>query len=202
VLLATDSDTREFIATPSQLLKAAQDHLPRRINPFGWVLLKVTCRQARNQVIALLGVSENIPGLCIQSHSLCALCPAVNSYENHGTLEVKTLRERKHDASYARCKVDFNAGKMPGATPLGLQTLKVTPKEIEESFEDPFAVRLLPDGDYGSEDARYICLGRSVGLRPLFSVFWTDGKRYRVIISREMTKDEESFYDRRNAQNT
>ena len=78
---------------------------------------------------------------------------------------------------------------------------KVTPKEIEESFEDPFAVRLLPDGDYGSGDARYICLGRSVGHRPLFSVFWTDGKRYRVIISREMTKEEESFYDRRNAQN-
>ena len=78
---------------------------------------------------------------------------------------------------------------------------KVTPKEIEESFEDPFAVRLLPDGNYGNQEARYICLGRSVGNRPLFSVFWTDGKRYRVIISREMTKEEESFYDRRNAQN-
>ena len=52
-------------------------------------------------------------------------------------------------------------------------------------------MRLLPDGNYGSEDARYICLGRSVSSRPLFSVFWTDGKRYRVIISREMTKEEE-----------
>ena len=79
---------------------------------------------------------------------------------------------------------------------------QVTPKEIEESFEDPFAVRLLPDGNYGSEDARYICLGRSVSSRPLFSVFWTDGKRYRVIISRKMTKEEENFYERHNAQKT
>ena len=77
---------------------------------------------------------------------------------------------------------------------------KVTPKEIEESFEDPFAVRLLPDGGYGDDEARYFCLGRSVGSRPILSVFWTDGKRYRVIVSREMTKEEENFYDRHNAQ--
>jgi uncharacterized DUF497 family protein len=77
---------------------------------------------------------------------------------------------------------------------------KVTPKEIEESFEDPFAIRLLPDGGYGEAEARYVCLGRSVGNRPLLSVFWTDGKRYRVIVSREMTKDETSFYDRNYAQ--
>ncbi len=77
---------------------------------------------------------------------------------------------------------------------------KVTPKEIEESFEDPFAIRLIPDGRYGEGEVRYVCLGRSVGNRPLFSVFWTDGKRYRVIVSRQMTKNEESFYDRRYAQ--
>ena len=77
---------------------------------------------------------------------------------------------------------------------------KVTPKEIEESFEDPFAVRLLPDGTYAEGDARYFCLGRSVGNRPIISVFWTDGKRYRVIVSREMSKDEESFYERLKAQ--
>lgn len=77
---------------------------------------------------------------------------------------------------------------------------KVTPKEIEETFEDPFAIRLIPGSGYGDSDARYVCLGRSVGNRPLLSVFWTDGKRYRVIVSRQMTKDEESFYDRRYAQ--
>lgn len=77
---------------------------------------------------------------------------------------------------------------------------KVTPKEIEESFEDPFAVRLIPDGSYGDGDARYFCLGRSVNNRPIFSVFWTDGKRYRVIVAREMSAEEDAFYDRRNAQ--
>ena len=77
---------------------------------------------------------------------------------------------------------------------------KVTPKEIEESFEDPFAVRLLPESGYGDAEARYFCLGRSVNNRPIFSVFWTDGKRYRVIVSRQMTPEEENFYQRRNAQ--
>ena len=77
---------------------------------------------------------------------------------------------------------------------------RVTPKEIEESFEDPFAVRLLPDGAYAEGESRYFCLGRSVGNRPIISVFWTDGKRYRVIVSREMSKDEESFYERLKAQ--
>ncbi len=77
---------------------------------------------------------------------------------------------------------------------------KVTPKEIEEAFEDPFAVRLIPESGYGEDEARYFCLGRSVGGRPLFNVFWTDGKRYRVLMSREMTKEEEGFYERRNAQ--
>ena len=77
---------------------------------------------------------------------------------------------------------------------------KVTPKEIEESFEDPFAVRLLPDGDYADNNTRFFCLGRSIGNRPIFSLFWTDGKRYRVIISREMTEEERAFYDRLNAQ--
>jgi uncharacterized protein len=75
----------------------------------------------------------------------------------------------------------------------------VTPREIEESFEDPFCLRLLPDADKGSQ-ARYFNLGRSVAQRPLFSLFWTDGKRYRVIFCREMTPDETAFFERKNAE--
>lgn len=75
----------------------------------------------------------------------------------------------------------------------------ITPKEVEESFEDPFALRLLPDSGYGDVEARYFCLGKSVRGRPIFSVFWTDGKRYRLIFSREMTADECAFYERKNA---
>ena len=76
----------------------------------------------------------------------------------------------------------------------------VSPKEIEESFEDPFSIRLLPDIDDSSTgEARYFILGKSVSGRALYTVFWTDGKRYRVIQSRPMTEAEIGFYDRKNA---
>ena len=82
---------------------------------------------------------------------------------------------------------------------VGFKFDKVSPKEIEEAFEDPFAVRLLPD--YGDRsDPRYFCLGKSVTNKPVFSVFWTDGKKYRVILSRLMTDQELAFYDRKNAE--
>ena len=81
-------------------------------------------------------------------------------------------------------------------SPFGLKN--VTPREIEESFEDPFSLRLLPDS--GEGDARYFNLGRSTGDRGIFSVFWSDGKKYRVILSRDMTPEEVLFYDRKNSE--
>lgn len=77
---------------------------------------------------------------------------------------------------------------------------KITPREIEESFEDPFAIRLIPDQDLSDSDTRYICLAKTVGARPLFSVFWTDGKNCRVIFVREMDETELGFYERKNAE--
>ncbi|MGC3989187.1 MAG: BrnT family toxin [Chthoniobacteraceae bacterium] len=77
---------------------------------------------------------------------------------------------------------------------------KISPKEIEESFEDPFSLRLMPElADEGAE-ARYFNLGKSVNNTSLFSLFWTDGKQYRVIFSRPMTAEEEGFYDRKNSE--
>ncbi len=76
---------------------------------------------------------------------------------------------------------------------------KITPKEIEESFEDPFSIRLLPESGEESAQARYFNLGKSVGERSIFSVFWTDGKRYRVILARDMTPEETAFYNRKNS---
>ena len=72
----------------------------------------------------------------------------------------------------------------------------LTPKAIEESFEDPFSLRLLPDTESG--EARYFNLGRSADGTGIFSVFWTDGKSFRVIAVRRMTRDEENFFDRKN----
>lgn len=77
---------------------------------------------------------------------------------------------------------------------------KVSPREIEESFEDPFAIRLIPDQELSASEVRYICLAKTVGGRPLFSVFWTNGKKYRVIFVREMTDKESGFYERKNAE--
>lgn len=77
----------------------------------------------------------------------------------------------------------------------------ITPKEIEESFEDPFSIRFLPDiDDVSPSEARYFILGKSVAGRGIFTVFWTDGKRYRVIQARPMTEAESSFYERKNAE--
>jgi uncharacterized DUF497 family protein len=72
-------------------------------------------------------------------------------------------------------------------------------KEIEESFEDPFAIRLLPES-LADFPTRYFLLGRAVSGRPLFHVFRTDGKTYRVVASREMTEAEVNFYERKNAE--
>jgi uncharacterized protein len=78
---------------------------------------------------------------------------------------------------------------------------KLPPKDIEESFEDPFSLKLLPEGpEEGGKDARYYCLGRSLNGNSIFSVFWTDGKRYRVIFARHMTPEETYFYERKKAE--
>ncbi len=79
---------------------------------------------------------------------------------------------------------------------------KISPREIEESFEDPFSLRLLPDSLGEDEEARYFNLGRSIDQHGIFSVFWTDGKRYRVILAREMTPEETDFYERKNSEAT
>jgi len=77
---------------------------------------------------------------------------------------------------------------------------KVSHKDVEESFEDPFSIRIMPDFEEGSSgETRFFILGKSVSGQSLFTVFWTDGKRYRVILSRPMTEPEAAFYERKNS---
>ena len=78
---------------------------------------------------------------------------------------------------------------------------EISRKEIEESFEDPFSIRLLPDlEEVAGREARYFNLGRAISNRLIFTVFWTDGKKYRVVFSRLMTPEEETFYERKNSE--
>lgn len=73
-------------------------------------------------------------------------------------------------------------------------------RDIEESFEDPFAIRLLPDASRFSAQARFFNLGRSATGVGIFSVFRTNGKQVRVILSRSFTDDEAYFYQRKLSQ--
>lgn len=73
----------------------------------------------------------------------------------------------------------------------------MTPREIEESFEDPFAIRLLPDSSRFSAQARYFNLGMTAAGTGLFSVYRTNGKLFRVIYSRVFAPEEQVFYQRR-----
>jgi uncharacterized protein len=73
----------------------------------------------------------------------------------------------------------------------------LTPREIEESFEDPFAVRLLPDSARFSAQSRYFNLGLTAGGAGLISVYRTNGKLFRVIHSRAFSAEEQIFYQRR-----
>ena len=71
---------------------------------------------------------------------------------------------------------------------------------IEESFEDPFAIRLLPDSTRFGVQARFFNLGKSAAGQGLFSVYRTNGKVIRVILSRPFSESEASFYQRRMSQ--
>ncbi|MGO8926534.1 MAG: hypothetical protein ACLQU3_06580 [Limisphaerales bacterium] len=80
--------------------------------------------------------------------------------------------------------------------PFNLES-SLTLQEIEESFEDPFAIRLLPDSPRFSVQARYFNLGVSVGGAGIFSVYRTNGKQARVLYARPFEPEERFFYQRR-----
>lgn len=73
----------------------------------------------------------------------------------------------------------------------------LTLKDIEESFEDPFAVRLLPDASRFSAQARFFNLGQSTRGAGVFSVYRTNGKVFRIIHARVFEAEERFFYKRK-----
>ncbi len=73
----------------------------------------------------------------------------------------------------------------------------LTPRDVEESFEDPFAIRLLPDSGRFSVQARYFNLGKSATGLGVFSVYRTNGKQIRVIRARPFVPEEQFFYQRK-----
>ena len=75
------------------------------------------------------------------------------------------------------------------------------PAEIEASFEDPFCCRLAPDAASFTAQARYICLGKTLSGKGVFSIYRSNGNSCRVILSRPFTDEEEHFYDRKKQEN-
>jgi uncharacterized DUF497 family protein len=73
----------------------------------------------------------------------------------------------------------------------------LTQREIEESFEDPFAIKLLPDSARFSVQARFFNLGLTAGGEGVFSVYRTNGKQVRIIYARVFQPEERFFYQRK-----
>ena len=70
-------------------------------------------------------------------------------------------------------------------------------QDIEESFEDPFAVRLLPDSQRFTVQARFFNLGVSASGAGIFTIYRTNGKQARVIYARAFQPEEQFFYQRK-----
>src|ERR1700679_307661 len=56
----------------------------------------------------------------------------------------------------------------------------LTQREIEESFEDSFAIRLLPDSPRFGVQARFFNLGMSAGGQGIVSVYRTSGRSIKL----------------------
>ncbi len=72
-------------------------------------------------------------------------------------------------------------------------------QEVEESFEDPFAVRLLPDSARFAAQARYFNLGKTAQGTGVFSVYRANGRLIRVVLARPFVAEETFLYDRQQA---
>lgn len=65
---------------------------------------------------------------------------------------------------------------------------------VEESFEDPFSVKLMPDGSAFSVRSRYFNLGKSSKGEGIISCYQANGKVIRVIHARHFVEEENYFY--------
>jgi hypothetical protein len=73
----------------------------------------------------------------------------------------------------------------------------LTQREIEESFGDAFAVRLMPDSPRFGVQARFFNLGLSAAGIGIFSAYRTNGTQVRVLQARPFEPEERFFYQRK-----
>lgn len=73
----------------------------------------------------------------------------------------------------------------------------LTQREVEESFEDPFAVKLMPDTPRFGVQARFFNFGMSAGGTGIYSVYRANGRQVRVMLARQFEPEERFFYQRK-----
>ena len=76
----------------------------------------------------------------------------------------------------------------------------LTMLDVEESFEDPFAVKLLPESPRFATQARFFNFGRSARGTGVFSVYRTNGKQFRVLFARSFEPEETFLYQKHQSQ--
>ncbi len=91
--------------------------------------------------------------------------------------------------------MEFDWSGLPSQLSGGLTT-----QDVEESFEDPFAIKLLPDSPRFNAQARFFHLGRTVRGKGVFSIYRTNGRMIRVILARPFEPEEAFFYERKVSQ--
>lgn len=91
--------------------------------------------------------------------------------------------------------MEFDWSHLPSQLAGGL-----TRQEVEETFEDPFAIKLFPDSSRFTAQARFFNLGRTVGGKGIFTVYRTNGRMIRIIQSRPFEPEEAFFYERKVSQ--
>lgn len=73
----------------------------------------------------------------------------------------------------------------------------MSPRDVEESFEDPFAIRLLPDSPRFAVQARFFNLGKTASGLGVFAVYRTNGRQIRVLCARPFDPEEQFLYQRK-----
>ncbi len=68
--------------------------------------------------------------------------------------------------------------------------------DIEESFEDPFSIKLMPDSARFTEQARFFNVGKTAKGLGVFTVYRTNGRQVTVILARLLEPEENFFYER------
>ncbi len=72
-----------------------------------------------------------------------------------------------------------------------------TQQQIEECFEDPFGLRLMPDAERFRKQSRFFCLGKDNTGDAWTVVYAANGKMTRVVCVRPMAQAERDFYERK-----